>query len=61
MEVQVHVNCGFPQSIGPNHSLLAHFDIGHPPWLALITGVLCLSLLPLHPRYYGRGDPWHEG
>lgn len=38
MEVQVHVNCAFPQSIGPNHSLLAHFDIGHPPWLALITG-----------------------
>lgn len=23
--------------IGPNHSLLAHFDIGHPPWLAVLT------------------------
>lgn len=37
MEVQVHVNCAFPQRIGPNHSLLAHFDMGHPPWLAVIT------------------------
>lgn len=37
MEVQVHVNFAFPQRIGPNHSSLAHFDIGHPPWLAVIT------------------------
>lgn len=55
MEVQVHVNCAFPQRIGPNHSLLAHFDIGHPPWLAVITpGAV------LHPQYYGHGNLWHE-